>query len=139
MALFDTRPFADAEEVMRKLLDAELDAEVTVVSATGPAITPPTVVARRIGGDCDGVTDFATMLVTCLCATRPESTALAAQVQAVVLSSVCVAIALNDGTTALIDNIVVVVADHPEMYDNPDVRQVAATYELRMRRPKPAA
>lgn len=139
MALFDTRPFADAEEVTRKLLRARLLPGVTVVSATGPNLAPPTVVARRIGGDCDGVTDFATMLVTTLCLTRPESNLLSAQIQSIVLSSVCVPILLDDGQTALVDNMVVMVADHPEMYDNPDVRQVSATYELRMRRPWPAA
>ena len=136
MASDQLAAFADAEEVLRKLLDGELADDVTVVSATGPTLTPPMVIARRIGGDCDRVTDFATMLVSCLCTTRPESNMLAAVVQAVILNAINKAVVLANGSTALIDGAMVQVADHPEQYDNPDVRQVSATYELRMRRPK---
>lgn len=132
----DFAPFADAEEVLRKLLDSRLAAEVKVVSATGPTVVPPTVMARRIGGDCDYVTDFSTMLVSCLCATRPESNVLAAVVQAVILNARNTSILLTDGSLARIDGAEVIVADHPEQYDNPDLRQVSATYEMRMRRPK---
>lgn len=129
-------PFADVEEVLRKLLRANLASDVAVVSATGPSITMPLVLAKRIGGDCDRITDFAAMLVDCLCTTRPESNVLAAQVQAVILNSINTAITLDNGSVALIDGAVVTVADHPEMYENPDVRQVSATFELRLRRPR---
>lgn len=140
MALFDTRPFADAEEVLRLYLKSVLAPNVIVVSATGPTIVTPTVVARRIGGDNDYITDYAVMMVSCFGAARPESNTLAAQIQTFILNAVNVAVGpLLDGTTALIDNAVVMVADHPEQYENPDVRQVSATYELRMRRPRPAA
>lgn len=130
-------PFADAETVLRKRLAKQLPATVAVVSATGPSITPPTVLARRMGGDCDRVTDFAVMLVSCFGTTRSESSSLAAQVQAIILNSINTAVALDNDTTALIDGAVVMVADHPENYDNPDLRQVVTTYELRMRRPRP--
>lgn len=139
MSLRDPRPFADAEEVLRRLLVADLDGGVIVVSATGPELNPPVVKVRRIGGENDYITDYATMLVSSFCATRPESNVLAAQVQVTILNAVCRAILMGDGTTALIDNAVVVTADHPELYENPDVRQVSATYELRMRRPWPPA
>lgn len=129
-------PFADVEEVLRKLLRANLDGGVMVVSATGPEIIMPMVMVKRIGGDCDRITDFATMLVDTLCSTRPESNVLAAQVQAAILNSVNTAVTLANGSVALIDGAVVMVADHPEMYENPDVRQVSATFELRLRRPR---
>lgn len=135
MAIDLLTEFADAEEVLRKLLQATLPAGVTVVAATGPIVKTPTVMARRIGGDCDRVTDFATMLVSCLCDTRPQSSALAATVQAIILNATNTAIVLADGRTALIDGASVVVADHPELYDNPDLRVVSASFELRMRRP----
>jgi hypothetical protein len=139
MAIDQFPPFADAEEVARALLVADLAAEVKVVSATGPTVTPPTVMVRRIGGTCDNVTDFATLLASCFCSTRPESNALAAAVQAVFLNATNQSVTLPDDSVALIDNVVVMVADHPETYENPDLRQVTATYEMRMRRPRPAA
>lgn len=139
MSLRDSRPFADVEEVLRRLLVAELGGGVSVVTATGPEISPPVVKARRIGGENDYITDYATMLVSTFCNTRPESNILAAQIQVIILNAVCRPVLLGNGTTALIDNAVVVTADHPELYENPDVRQVSATYELRLRRPWPPA
>jgi len=130
--------FADAEEVLRTYLAGVLDPSVSVVSATGPNLTPPMVLVRRLGGECDRVTDFALMMVSCLCATRPESNQLAAQVQAHILDAINATVAIT-GATALIDGAIVTEADHPEAYENPDVRQVTATYELRMRRPRVAA
>jgi hypothetical protein len=132
---FDLPKFADAEEVLRELLQAEFPG-VTVVSATGLTITPPTVVVRRIGGENDFITDYPTMLVSCIGASRPASNLLAAQVQATILNAINYAVALSDGSTALIDGTIVRVADHPETYDNPDLRVVTGTYELRLRRPK---
>lgn len=137
MAIDVFTEFADAEEVLRKLLLANLTPDVSVVAATGPIVKTPTVMARRIGGDCDRVTDFALMLVTCMCDKRPQSTALAATVQAIILNAINVAVVLLDGRTALIDGTSVVVADHPELYDNPDLRVVTASFEMRMRRPRP--
>lgn len=137
MAIDILTEFADAEEVMRKLLLAGLPAGVSVVSATGPEVKTPTVLERRIGGDCDRVTDFAHMLVTSMCDTRPQSSALAATVQAIVLNAINTAIVLSDGRTALIDGTGIIVADHPELYDNPDLRVVTASFEMRMRRPRP--
>jgi hypothetical protein len=110
---------------------------VTVVAATGPVVNTPTVMARRIGGDCDRVTDFAQMLVSCMCDKRPQSTALAATVQAIILNAINTQVVLSDGRKALIDGTSVVVADHPELYDNPDLRVVSASFEMRMRRPRP--
>lgn len=135
MPIDQLAPFADAELVLRTLLAGQLDSSIHVVSATGPTLTMPIVLIRRIGGDTDRITDFATMMVSCLCATRPESNILAAQVQALILNATNTAVAL-DGSTALIDGASVTVADHPEPYENPDVREVTATFELRMRRPK---
>ncbi|HEX5525166.1 MAG TPA: hypothetical protein VFX53_17105 [Pedococcus sp.] len=132
---FDLRRFADAEEVARELLQAEFPS-VTVVSATGATIVPPTIIVRRIGGENDFITDFPLMLVSCIGATRPASNLLAAQVQAVIMNAINYAIVLSDGSTALIDGSIVRVADHPEAYDNPDLRVVTGTYELRLRRPK---
>lgn len=138
---FDQPKFADAEEVLRELLQIEVPLvaptpAVTIVSATGLTITPPTVIVRRIGGDNDYVTDFPTMLVSCIGASRPASNLLAAQVQTIILNATNYSVPLSDGSRALIDGAVVRVADHPEAYDNPDLRVVTGTYELRLRRPK---
>lgn len=138
MAIDILKPFADSEEVLRRFLSGLLDPAVNVVSATGPTIVTPTVVVRRIGGDNDRVTDFAVMLVSVFCDTRPQSTSLAAIVAAHIQSSTNTAVLLSDGSTALIDGAGVTEADHPELYDNPDLRHVSAAYELRMRRPRPA-
>jgi hypothetical protein len=129
-------PFADAEQVLRKLLRANVDSSVAVVSATGPEIVMPLVAVKRVGGDCDRITDFPAMLVETLAATRPASNVLAAQVQAIILNAVNTSVTLDNGSVALIDGAVVMVADHPEQYENPDVRQVSATFELRLRRPR---
>lgn len=137
MAIDILGPFADAEEVLRTFLVERLPGTVLVVSATGPTLTPPTVMARRIGGQTDRITDFATMLVSVFCATRPESIALAGQIQACILNATNTPVPLSGGGTALIDGAVVSEADHPELYDNPDLRHVISTYELRMRRPRP--
>lgn len=138
MAIDIFGPFADAEEVLRTFLVGKLPTNVLVVSATGPTLTPPTVMARRIGGQNDRITDYSIMLVSVFCGTRPESIAMAADIQAHILNAVNVAVPLSSGGTALIDNAVVAEADHPELYDNPDLRHVISTYELRMRRPRPA-
>jgi hypothetical protein len=132
---FNLAKFADAEEVLREYLQAIFPA-VPVVSATGATITPPIIVVRRIGGESDFITDYPLMLVSCIGASRPASNLLAAQVQATILNAVNDAVALSDGSTALIDGSIVRVADHPEAYDNPDLRVVTGTYELRLRRPK---
>lgn len=136
MATDQLGPFADAELVLRLMLDDALADEVRVVSATGPELIPPVVLVRRIGGRCDRVTDFAVMLVSCFGATRPESNVLAAEVQAAILNAVNKAVPLPDDVVALIDGTVVQVADHPDLYENPDVRMVSASFELRMRRPR---
>ena len=132
---FDLPRFADAEEVLRELLQAEFPT-ISVVSATGATITPPIIIARRIGGENDFITDYPTMLVSCIGENRPASNLLAARVQAVILNAINYAVPLSDGSTALIDGSIVRVADHPEAYDNPDLRVVTGTYELRLRRPK---
>jgi len=132
---FDLPKFADAEEVLRELLQARYPG-VAVVSATGQTITPPTIIVRRIGGENDGITDFPLMLTSCIGDSRPASNLLAAQVQATILNAINDSVVLGDGSTALIDGSIVRVADHPETYDNPDLRVVTGTYELRLRRPK---
>lgn len=138
MAIDILSEFADAEEVLRTYLSARLGPGVAVVSATGPTLVAPTVKAQRIGGTCDRITDFPEMLVSSFGATRSESIVLAAQVQAHILNATNTPVALSDGRTALIDGAVISEADHPELYANPDVRHVIATFELRLRRPKPA-
>lgn len=135
MAIDILPPFADAEEVLRIYLRTKVSAATRIVSATGPELIPPTILLRRIGGYCDRITDFATIYLSCIEATRPKSIVLAAQVQAYLLNATNTAVVLTPTVTALIDGIDVDVADHPEAYENPDVRQVSATFELRMRRP----
>lgn len=138
MAIDILSEFADAEEVLRTYLQDRLGPAVAVVSATGPVLTPPTVKAQRIGGTCDRITDFSEMLVSTFGATRTASIVLAAQVQAHILNATNTPVPLSNGTVALIDGAHISQADHPELYANPDVRHVIATFELRMRRPKPA-
>jgi hypothetical protein len=137
MAIDQLGPFADAEAVLRIYLGTQLPG-VTIVSATGTNLPTPTVLVRRIGGDNDRFTDFATMLISVFGGTRPESIALAAQVAAHLLNATNTVVPLAGGGRALIDGASVTEADHPELYDNPDLRHVSAAYELRMRRPKPA-
>lgn len=125
-------PFADAEEVMLALL-ASLG--VPVVKATGPTITPPVYVVRLIGGTSDYVTAFSHVMVIAFDATRTASTTLQRLAQAQVENSFATEVTLSDNSVVLIDGTTTHVTGHPEIYENVDVREVPAVYEIRMRRP----
>lgn len=134
--------FADAEEVMRQLLlaDPPLVPEGHVVRATAANLQDmlPVLLVRKIGGGNDYITDFPQIMVTAICATRAASTLLCEQVTARVLNAFNTAVALPDASTALIDGTLLHQSGHPELYENVDVREVAAVYELKLRRPRPA-
>jgi hypothetical protein len=124
--------FADAEEVAYTLL-SPLDAPV--VKATGPEIIPPLILIRRIGGTCDYVTDFAEIMVVAIGDTRQDSVALQLRCQARIENSFNTTVTLPDQSVVQIDGTSTVLAGHPQEYENIDIREAAAVYQLRMRRP----
>lgn len=131
----DLPAFADAEEVAYSLLSTV----TTVVKGTPPQITPPLVVVKRIGGHSDYITDFPQILVRAIGSTRPASMLLQLQCQRTVENSFATEVTLGDNSVVLIDGTVTLTSGHMEAYENVDVREVAAVYELRMRRPVVAA
>jgi hypothetical protein len=128
--------FADAEEVMWALLSP---LGTPVVKGTPPQIVPPIILVRRVGGNSDYVTDFPQIMVTAIGGTRPQSTLLQLQVQQRVENSFATEVALLDGSVVLIDGTQVVTSGHPQVSENVDLREVAAVYQLKMRRPVVAA
>lgn len=125
-------PFADAEEVVRALL-APLG--VQVVKATPPTIVPPLIMIRHIGGTSDYVTAFPHVMISAIGATRAASMALQLQIQAVIENAFATEAVLPDNSVVLIDGTAVLTAGHPEIYENVDIREAAAVYEIKMRRP----
>lgn len=128
----DLPAFADAEEVLYALL-SPLGA--SVVKGTASQIVPPLILVRRMGGRSDYITDSAQVMVTAIGATRPVSTALQLQCQQTIENSFATEVTLDDNSVVLIDGAITVTSGHPEGYENVDVREVAAVYEIRMRRP----
>jgi hypothetical protein len=127
----DLPVFADAEEVPYVLLSAV----GSVVKATAAQLTPPVIVVKRIGGHSDYVTDFPQIEVRAIGATRPASMALQLACQQVIENSFATEVTLGDNSVVLIDGASTLTSGHMEPYENVDVREVAAVYEFRMRRP----
>jgi hypothetical protein len=128
----DLPSFADAEEVMCTLLS---NIGPPVVKGTSSQLSPPVIVVRRMGGHSDYVTDFPQVLVVALGSTRPASMALQLQCQRTIENAFCTEVILSDNSVVLIDGTATLTSGHPETYENIDIREVAAVYELRMRRP----
>lgn len=124
--------FADAEEVTYVLLSP---IGPPVVKGTPPQINPPLILVRRLGGHSDYVTDFPQIMVTAIGATRMGSTALQLQCQQVIENAFATEVTLADNSVVLIDGTQTLTSGHPQPYENVDIREVAAVYELRMRRP----
>lgn len=123
--------FADAEEVATALLTPAGN----VIKGTPPNLTPPVIVVKRIGGHCDYVTDYPEIQVRCLGATRPASMALQILCQRIIENSFATEVTLPDGTVVLIDGTQTLTSGHPMPYENVDIREVAAIYQIKMRRP----
>ncbi len=132
----DLPAFADAEEVLYTLLSP---IGPPVVKGTPPQITPPLILVRRMGGHSDYVTDFPQVMVTAIGDKRPASTQLQLQCQQVIENAFATEVVLEDGSVVLIDGTQTLISGHPEHYENVDVREVAAVYLLKMRRPVVAA
>src|SRR5919206_102014 len=98
-------------------------------------LTPPVIVVKRIGGHSDYVTDFPQIEVRAIGATRPASMALQLACQRVIENSFATEVTLGDNSVVLIDGASTLTSGHMEPYENVDVREVAAVYEFRMRRP----
>jgi|SRR6185312_7505101 hypothetical protein len=128
----DLPAFADAEEVGVALLSP---IGPPVVKGTPPTLTPPMIVVRRTGGNCDYVTDFPELMVRALDATRPASMALQLQCQRIIENAFATEVTLDDGTIVLIDGTQTMTSGHPMVYENVDVREVMAIYQIKMRRP----
>lgn len=124
-------PFADAEEVVLTLLTPVGD----VVKGSPPNLSPPIIVVKRVGGHSDYITDFAEVQVRCLGATRPASMALQLQCQKTIENAFATEVTMQDGTVALIDGSQTLTSGHPMPYENVDIREVAAIYLIKMRRP----
>jgi hypothetical protein len=125
-------PFADAEEVVLTLLSS---IGPPVVKGTPPTLSPPTIVVKRIGGHSDYITDFPEIYVRCLGVNRPASTALQLQCQQTIENAFATQVTTDDGTVVLIDGTQTLTSGHIMPYENVDVREVAAVYQLKMRRP----
>jgi hypothetical protein len=124
----DQCPFPDAERVAMELL-APL---ALVVVVTPREITQPVIQVHRAGGTDDGVTDFAHLETECIAFTRHEAWHLAEAVRQRILAS---GATVHGG--ALIDRAAVEIAPQQIPDENQDIRRVAATYRLSMRRPLP--
>lgn len=131
----DLPAFADAEEVVYALLSPL----GTVVKGTPAAIVTPVIMVRRIGGHSDYVTDFPQVHVSAIGDTRPQSVALQLRCQQRIENSFAVEVSLADNSVVLIDGTSTLTSGHIEAYENVDLREVSAVYELRMRRPVIAA
>lgn len=123
--------FADAEEVATTLLTPAGN----VVKGTPPNLTPPVIVVKRIGGHSDYITDYPEIQVRCLGATRPASMALQIHCQQLIENAFATEVTLVDGTVVLIDGTQTLTSGHPMPYENVDIREVAAIYQIKMRRP----
>jgi hypothetical protein len=128
----DLPAFADAEEVMYALLTP---LGPSVVKGTPSRIVPPLILIRRLGGHCDYVTDFPQIMVTTIGTTRPESTRWQLKVQQCIENAFATEVTLSDNSVVLIDGTQTLTSGHPEFYENVDVREIAAIYQLSMRRP----
>lgn len=128
----DLPAFADAEEVMYELLQP---LNVPVVKATPQQFNTPLILIHRMGGHSDYITDFAQILVTVFGGTRPEAMNLQLRCQQLIENAFCTEVTLDDNSVVLIDGSQTIMTGHPEAYENIDLRQVPALYELRMRRP----
>lgn len=129
--------FADAEEVAWALLTAAAASlsSAPVVKGTPAQITPPLILVRRLGGHSDYVTDFPEIIVTAIGSTRPQSTLLQLQIQQVIENAYATEVTLPDNSVVLIDGTQTLTSGHPQPYENVDLREVAAIYLLKMRRP----
>lgn len=130
----DLPAFADAEEVLVSLLTPALPG-VSVVKGTPPQLVPPIVRIRRLGGHSDYVTDMPELLVVTLADKRPASMQLQLRCQQVIENAFATNVTLPDGTIVLIDGTETMTSGHPQPYENVDVRESAAIYGMKMRRP----
>lgn len=131
----DLPAFADAEEVTYSLLTAL----GTVVKGAPANLVLPLYLIKRIGGNSDYVTDFAHIMVIAVGTTRLQSMSMQLAVQRIIENAFCTEVTLPDNSVVLIDGSNVLTSGYPEPYENIDTKQVAAVYELRMRRPIIAA
>lgn len=131
----DLPAFADAEEVTYALLSPL----GVVVKGTPVNLVPPLYLIRRVGGHSDYVTDFPQMHVNAIGDTRMASMAMQLAAQRVIENAFCTEVVLPDNSVVLIDGTQTLTSGHMEPYENVDLRQVAAVYEFRMRRPIVAA
>lgn len=131
----DLPAFADAEEVTYVLLSSL----GTVVKGTPPNLVTPIYLIRRIGGHSDYITDFPQIHVNAIGDTRMQSMAMQLAAQRVIENAFCTEVTLIDNSVVLIDGTQTLTSGHMEPYENIDLRQVAAVYEFRLRRPIVAA
>jgi hypothetical protein len=127
----DLPAFADIEEVAYVLL-SPLGA---VVKGTPVKLVTPLYLIRRIGGHTDYVTDFPQLHVNAIGDTRMASMAMQLAAQRVIENSFCTEVVLPDNSVVLIDGTQTLTSGHMEPYENVDLRQVAAVYEFKLRRP----
>lgn len=128
-------PFADAEEVVYVLLSTVGN----VVKGTPTNIVAPVIVIRRIGGHSDYVTDFPEIHVSAIGDTRMQSSQLQILCQQQIENSFATEVTLPDNSVVLIDGTTTLTSGHIEAYENVDLREVSAIYQIRMRRPIIAA
>lgn len=127
----DLPPFADAEEVAYALLSSVGN----VVKGTLASIVTPVIVVRRIGGHSDYVTDYPEIHVSTIGDTRPQSVQLQLLCQQKIENAFATEVTLPDNSVVLIDGTSTITSGHIESYENVDLREVTAIYQLRMRRP----
>lgn len=131
----DLPAFADAEEVVYALLSSV----GTVVKGTPANIVTPVIVIRRIGGHSDYVTDFPEIHISAIGDTRMQSVQLQTLCQQKIENSFATEVTLPDSSVVLIDGTTTLTSGHIEAYENVDLREVSAIYQIRMRRPVVAA
>lgn len=129
----DLPPFASAEDVVQILLST---IGPTVVKAVPTTLVPPVIIVERIGGHSDYITDYPEIRVRCIGATRADSATLSLQCQATIENAFNSYVTLDGGVRVQIDGTNTSASGRPETYENVDVKEFTATYDLRIRRPR---
>lgn len=125
-------PFPDAEAIVMAML-AEIAPTVT---ATPAQITAPLIRIQRVGGANDFFTDYPRIEVCVFYPVAAEGDTTAAWTMAETCRQVVLASRCTTVSGALVDNAVTVTPVQQVPWDDPNVRRIAAIYQLAFRRPR---
>lgn len=127
-------PYPDAELVLLDLLEP-VGGPDTTVTHTDEDLTAPCLQVQRTGGPDDGVTDHATMQVTCYGATRAQAWQLYRDAQQAVLAAGGTAVTGHYVTNVLVDHTETIASGRQLPYNNPGFQVVVSEFRVDLRRP----